>query len=82
MDNFGPEDYLAATFVVSLWVVIVAFVAFLIWLYVRILRKAGYSGWWCVITFVPLVNIVMVYVFAFSTWPSLKRPASPPPRSN
>jgi uncharacterized membrane protein YhaH (DUF805 family) len=81
MDNFGLEDPLGAAFVVGMWVAIVAFFAFLIWLYVRILRKAGYSGWWCMITFVPLVNIVMVYVFAFSTWPSLKRPASPRPRS-
>jgi uncharacterized membrane protein YhaH (DUF805 family) len=82
MDNFGVDDYLAAIFVVGLWRAIVAFFAFFMWLYVRILRKAGYSGWRCLIIFVPLVNIVMVYVFAFSDWPSLKRLAPPRPRSN
>jgi uncharacterized membrane protein YhaH (DUF805 family) len=39
---------------------------------VKILQKAGYSGWWCLIVFVPLVNIVMLYVFAFANWPSLR----------
>jgi uncharacterized membrane protein YhaH (DUF805 family) len=41
---------------------------------VMILRKAGYSGWWCLLGFVPIVNIVMLWVFAFSEWPSLRRP--------
>jgi uncharacterized membrane protein YhaH (DUF805 family) len=39
---------------------------------VRILKKAGYSGWWSVLMVVPLVNIVMVWVFAFADWPALK----------
>jgi len=38
----------------------------------KILQKAGYSGWWCLIVFVPLVNIVMFYVFAFANWPVLR----------
>jgi uncharacterized membrane protein YhaH (DUF805 family) len=41
---------------------------------VVILRKAGYSGWWCLIIFVPLVNVIMLYVFAFANWPALRRP--------
>src|SRR5208283_3803455 len=36
---------------------------------IRILRKAGYSPWYSLLLFVPIVNIVMIYVFAFSTWP-------------
>jgi uncharacterized membrane protein YhaH (DUF805 family) len=40
---------------------------------VMILRKAGYSGWWCLLGFVPIVNIVMVWVFAFSDWPNLRQ---------
>ena len=41
---------------------------------VMILRKAGYSGWWCLLGFVPIVNIVMFWVFAFSEWPILRQP--------
>jgi hypothetical protein len=39
---------------------------------VMILRKAGYSGWWCLLGFVPLGNVVMLWVFAFADWPSLR----------
>ena len=48
------------------------FLLVLLWPTVRILRKAGYSGWWCLLSFVPLVNLVMLYIFAFGAdWPNL-----------
>jgi uncharacterized membrane protein YhaH (DUF805 family) len=47
-------------------------VLFLLWMTVRILRKAGYSGWWSLLTLIPIVNIVMIWVFAFSDWPALR----------
>lgn len=34
-----------------------------------ILRKAGFSGWWALLSFVPLVNLAMLWVFAFAKWP-------------
>lgn len=37
--------------------------------YVAIIRKAGYSGWWVLTMFVPLLNVVMLVVFAFAEWP-------------
>lgn len=40
-----------------------------VWAYVRIIRRAGYSGWWILIALVPLVNVVMFLVFAFKEWP-------------
>jgi len=36
---------------------------------VKIVTKAGYSGWWVLIAFVPIVGTVFVLIFAFSTWP-------------
>lgn len=61
---------------ISIWQVIilgglVGIVVIGIWLNIRILNKAGYSGWWSAILFIPFVNIVMIWVFAFSKWPSL-----------
>ncbi len=38
--------------------------------WVKIISKAGYSGWWVLLGLVPLVNVVMFLVFAFSEWPS------------
>ncbi|MBD8080350.1 hypothetical protein IF651_14935 [Cellulosimicrobium arenosum] len=53
--------------------------------YVRIIQKAGYSGWWILIALVPVVNAVMFLVFAFSRWPLQRenealRAGSPYPR--
>ena len=35
--------------------------------------KAGYSGWWSLLMIVPLVNLITLYVLAFSSWPSSKK---------
>jgi uncharacterized membrane protein YhaH (DUF805 family) len=61
----------------SLWHFVIlllplAIIGVYFWMIVRILNKAGYSGWWSLLMVVPLVNIVMVWVFAFSDWPALK----------
>ena len=55
-------------------VVIGGIIAIAIWVvfllaYVKIISKAGYSGWWVLIMFVPIVNIIMLLVFAYKEWP-------------
>jgi uncharacterized membrane protein YhaH (DUF805 family) len=35
----------------------------------QVLRKAGYSGWWVLMGFIPVAGLVMFLVFAFSRWP-------------
>lgn len=40
--------------------------------WVKILSKAGYSGWWVLLGLVPLVNIIAFFVFAFADWPVLR----------
>ena len=32
--------------------------------------RAGFSRWWAVLMFVPVVNIVLVWVMAFIDWPT------------
>ena len=49
-------------FAVAIWVI------FLI-AYVKIISRAGYSGWWVLVMFVPILNIVMLLVFAYKEWP-------------
>jgi uncharacterized membrane protein YhaH (DUF805 family) len=36
----------------------------------RILRRIGFSGWWAVLAFIPLVNLAALWVFAFARWPA------------
>ena len=54
------------------WLIVIVMLALYFIPVVKILQKAGYSGWWCLIVFVPIVNIIMFYVFAFADWPALR----------
>ena len=51
--------------VVVLVLIVWAFVA----VFGRILNRAGYSRWWLLTLVVPLVNLIMLWVFAFANWP-------------
>lgn len=35
----------------------------------KIVSKAGYAGAWSLLSLVPFVNFIMLWVFAFSSWP-------------
>ncbi|UQX87887.1 DUF805 domain-containing protein [Jatrophihabitans telluris] len=59
----------AITLVIALLAIYVAVVVVLIWAYVRIIRRAGYSGWWILAGLVPLLNVIMMLLFAFKEWP-------------
>lgn len=47
--------------------------------WVKIVSKAGYRGWWVLVGLVPVVNVVMFFIFAFSDWPALRGRPGPPP---
>ncbi|HEV2560513.1 MAG TPA: hypothetical protein VGT78_00085 [Rhizomicrobium sp.] len=35
----------------------------------QIIHKAGYTRAWVLIGFVPVVNLIFLWIFAFSRWP-------------
>nr|WP_244826976.1 hypothetical protein [Caballeronia sp. TF1N1] len=39
--------------------------------YVRIVQRTGYSGWWLITLCIPGVNLIMPWVFAMARWPAL-----------
>ena len=55
---------IAALSIGGLILAIVFFIA-----YIQIIRRAGYSGWWVLVLIVPLLNIVMLLIFAYKEWP-------------
>lgn len=36
-----------------------------------ILGKAGYSKAWVILAFIPIINLVALWVFALAKWPAL-----------
>jgi uncharacterized membrane protein YhaH (DUF805 family) len=58
--------------VLLLVILYVAVIVLSVVAWVKIISKAGYNGWWVLIAVVPVVNLVMFLVFAFSRWPALE----------
>ncbi|MFL6161681.1 MAG: hypothetical protein ACJ74U_05580 [Jatrophihabitantaceae bacterium] len=66
--NSNPSSGVPAGLFVLL-AVYVLFLIVMVWAYVQIIRRAGYSGWWILIGLLPLMNVVMFFIFAFKEWP-------------
>jgi hypothetical protein len=47
-------------------------VVLVFWIHGAIARKAGYPRWLALLLLVPLVNVVLVWIFAFATWPAVR----------
>jgi hypothetical protein len=41
----------------------------------RIISRTGHSGWWGLLMFIPLVNIVGLWILAVVSWPAVDRKA-------
>lgn len=54
------------------YILLPIYVLFCLWLAFRIVQNAGFDGWWVLVLLIPVVNIVMIWVFAFSRWPALQ----------
>jgi uncharacterized membrane protein YhaH (DUF805 family) len=67
----GKMNYLLGSPLVML-VLVLAIVVFPTW---RIISRTGRSGWWCLLMFIPLVNIVGLWILAFVDWPAIDRKA-------
>ena len=39
----------------------------------RILNRTGFSGWWCILMYIPILNLVGLWMFAFADWPAFDR---------
>ena len=55
------------------WLIVVFFVVVLSIPIARILRRIGYSRWWTIVYFIPFVNIVGIWILAYSRWPAVDR---------
>lgn len=54
------------------WLILLFYVAIIVVPCWRIVSKAGYAGAWSLLLFVPLVNLVALWMFAFARWPAAK----------
>ena len=51
------------------WIFSLAVLAFFLFAWAQIFKKAGYSGWMCLLLIIPIINLIAFLWFAFTTWP-------------
>jgi hypothetical protein len=70
MDQNAATASFLATFALVYGLVILALVAFSIWVYWRIFAKAGYNGALSLLNFIPGVGpLICMIILAFGRWP-------------
>jgi hypothetical protein len=53
--------------------IIVVIIILPVWFVAKILNKAGFSGWFSLLSLVPFLNIIALWVFAFVDWPNVDK---------
>ncbi len=61
---------ISAGFLVFELLFVVAGIAIFIIPFWKIYEKAGFSKWLSLLMILPVVNLIVLYVVAFSTWPA------------
>jgi len=51
------------------WLMLIAWIIAVVIPTARILGRLGYSGWWAVIVPIAPLNVIGLWVLAFSRWP-------------
>ncbi|MGB0574840.1 MAG: hypothetical protein ACPGPC_01605 [Alphaproteobacteria bacterium] len=57
---------------ITLWTMVVLAIAVVIPVRAAtvIMRKAGFSPWWGLLNAIPLVSLIIVWIYAFIDWPN------------
>lgn len=64
------DNWMSMTgFAVTHWLFFVVVVATVLYPIGRILGRLGFSPFWSLLVFVPFVNLIFLWVLAFSEWP-------------
>jgi hypothetical protein len=41
----------------------------------RVIHRSGHSRWWTILAFLPFLNLIGLWVFAFVRWPTTEKAA-------
>ncbi|UZN05435.1 hypothetical protein [Cellulomonas sp. S1-8] len=66
----GVGEAIGVTIAVMLYI---AFIAFAVYMYMRVAKKAGWTLWHGLLVLVPVANLVFVIMFVFMEWPIERR---------
>jgi len=61
-------DYSSASFIV-IYVVVIAIWIYITWCFTLIAKQAGYKRSYGIFIVVPVINLIIIGIFAFKRWP-------------
>jgi hypothetical protein len=56
---------------IGIWELAILSALFSIFVFGNIAKKAGFTRWFGLLVLVPLVNILVIWIFAFAKWPAV-----------
>lgn len=59
-------------------IILLLFVAFWVYIWIRLVGKTGNNQWLGLLMLVPIANLVLLIWLAFSEWPLERRATKPP----
>lgn len=59
----------AAGGMIVMIILYLAMIALCVFMYYKLAKKAGYPGWYTILAFVPILNIVVMFLYVFKEWP-------------
>ncbi len=72
----GPFSIGGYSIVISLPVVLMMLAMIVAWYWlllrplIRIIQRIGFSGWWALLIFLPLGNVIRLWILAYGRWPA------------
>ncbi|MGD9539260.1 MAG: hypothetical protein AB7P52_18815 [Alphaproteobacteria bacterium] len=77
----NPDPEASGSVLLLLLFILIA-VGYGVWCCIRILSRAGQRPLWAFLMVVPILNLVLVWIFAYARWPRLDERAPIPPEEN
>lgn len=67
----GWESVAVGNFTIWHWLVLAIMLVMYLGnlVFIPAVRRAGFSGWWVVLSIVPMVGLILLWVFAYVRWP-------------
>jgi hypothetical protein len=56
------------------WLWVILMIAAVVYPVGRILHRIGFSPLWSILFFIPIVNLIALWLFAFADWPERAAP--------
>ncbi len=69
-----PMDATTIIRIVAGFIVVFVMLPVFVIPYWKIFSKAGFSGWLSLLILLPIVNLVVLYIVAFSDWKTISKP--------